>query len=239
MSRIRVGTSGWNYPGGRGTWNGVFYPSTAGVAKRKKSGFDELAFYAEHFDTVEVNSSFYGVPAPNTTKSWVDRTPANFEFSLKLYQKFTHPEMFHRATGQDPSSIDDADIDGFRRAIDPIAEAGKLGALLAQFPASFKNEANARGYLEWLLQAFKEYPLAVELRHRSFSDDPEKTLQAPQRTRRGARADRRAQVPAVDSPEPAFPTCGWSTTCACTGGTPSTGGSTRSPRIATTTCTRG
>jgi uncharacterized protein YecE (DUF72 family) len=69
-----------------------------------------------------------------------------------------------------------ADVDEFRRAIDPIVDAGKLGALLAQFPASFKNEPNARGYLEWLLDAFKEYSLAVELRHRSFSDDPEATL---------------------------------------------------------------
>ena len=176
MSRVRVGTSGWNYPTGRGTWNGVFYPVGSGAPKKRKSGFDELRFYAEHFDTVEVNSSFYGIPAISTTKGWVERTPSNFEFSLKLYQKFTHPEMFHRATGQDPFSLDTADIDGFRRAIDPIAEAGKLGALLAQFPATFKNDAEARGYLEWLLRAFTDYPVAVELRHRSFSDDPKATL---------------------------------------------------------------
>ena len=129
---------------------------------------------------------------------------ANFEFSLKLYQKFTHPEMFHQATGKDPSSTR---RQGRRRV--PRApsirspNAGKLGALLAQFPASFKNEANARGYLEWLLQAFKDYPLAVELRHRSFSDDPEETLRLLERARRGAGADRRAEVPAVDPPEPA------------------------------------
>ena len=60
--------------------------------------------------------------------------------------------------------------------MEPLAAAGKLGALLAQFPASFKNEANARGYLEWLLQAFREYELAVELRHRSWSDDGKATL---------------------------------------------------------------
>jgi uncharacterized protein YecE (DUF72 family) len=171
VSRVRVGTSGWSYPTGKGTWNGIFYPS------RKRAGFDELSFYAEHFDTVEVNSSFYRVPAVKTTNDWVRRTPEDFEFSLKLYQKFTHPEMFHKATGQDPSDVDRKDVDEFRAAIDPIARAGKLGALLAQFPASFKNEPNARGYLEWLLDAFKDYPLAVELRHRSFSDDPEPTLQ--------------------------------------------------------------
>ena len=60
MPDIRVGTSGWSYPSGKGTWNGIFYPQPA---SKKKGGFDELAFYAEHFDTVEVNSSFYGVPA--------------------------------------------------------------------------------------------------------------------------------------------------------------------------------
>jgi uncharacterized protein YecE (DUF72 family) len=145
-------------------------------SRRRTSGFDELSFYAEHFDTVEVNSSFYGVPTVQTTKGWADRTPTGFEFSLKLYQKFTHPEMFQRATGADPSAIDTSDVDDFRQAIEPIAAAGKLGALLAQFPPSFKNDANARGYLEWLLTAFKDYPLAVELRHKSFSDDPVKTL---------------------------------------------------------------
>lgn len=175
MSRVRVGTSGWSYPNGKGTWNGVFYPAGAG-STRKKSGFDELAFYAEHFDTVEVNSSFYRVPAVDATKKWVERTPKTFEFSLKLYQKFTHPEMFHKATGADPADVGKNDVDEFRAAIDPIVEAGKLGALLAQFPASFKNEPNSRGYLEWLLESFKNYPLAVELRHKSFSDDPKATL---------------------------------------------------------------
>jgi uncharacterized protein YecE (DUF72 family) len=175
---IRIGTSGWNYPTGKGTWNGIFYP--AGAPKRTakgKGGFDDLAFYAEHFDTVEVNSSFYGVPTAQTTKGWASRTPADFEFSLKLYQKFTHPEMFLKATGRDPADLDRKDVDAFRAAIDPLAEAGKLGALLAQFPASFKNEPDSRGYLEWLLEAFRGYQVAVELRHRSFSDDPAETLQ--------------------------------------------------------------
>jgi uncharacterized protein YecE (DUF72 family) len=178
---IRIGTSGWNYPTGKGTWNGIFYPEGARPRKSKTSkktgGFDDLAFYAEHFDTVEVNSSFYGVPTVETTKGWAARTPADFEFSLKLYQKFTHPEMFLKATGQDPADLDRTDVDAFRAAIDPLAQAGKLGALLAQFPASFKNEPDARGYLEWLLEAFRDYQVAVELRHRSFSDDPVETLQ--------------------------------------------------------------
>ena len=167
---IKVGTSGWSYPSGQGTWNGIFYPP-------KSKGFDELAFYARHFDTVEVNSSFYRVPLAATTAAWARRTPGTFEFSLKLYQKFTHPEMFLKATGGDPADLDRKDVDAFRDALDPLARAGKLGALLAQFPPSFKNEPSARGYLEWLLRAFREYPVAVELRHRSFSENPREAMQ--------------------------------------------------------------
>jgi uncharacterized protein YecE (DUF72 family) len=165
-----VGTSGWSYPSGDGTWNGIFYPT-------RRTGFDELAFYAEHFTTVEVNASFYRVPSPATVASWARRTPKDFDFSLKLYQKFTHPEMFLKATGQDPADLDRTDVDAFRAAIDPLAAAGKLGALLAQFPASFRNEPSSRAYLEWLLRAFREYPLAVELRHRSFSEDQPEAMQ--------------------------------------------------------------
>ena len=168
--KIRVGTSGWSYPSGEGTWKGIFYP------EKKPKGFNELAFYAEHFDTVEVNSTFYRVPAIKTTEDWAKRTPEDFEFSLKLFQKFTHPEMFLKATGRDPADLDRKDVDEFRAALDPLAQAGKLGALLAQFPASFKNEPASRDYLAWLLHAFKEYPVAVELRHRSFSDDPVETM---------------------------------------------------------------
>jgi len=71
VSRILVGTSGWSYPSGSGTWNGVFYP-------KRKAGFDELEFYAEHFDTVEVNSSFYRVPSVDAVRKWAGRTPASF-----------------------------------------------------------------------------------------------------------------------------------------------------------------
>jgi len=169
---IRVGTSGWSYPSGHGTWNGVFYP----LKGARPRGFNELAFYAEHFDTVEINSTFYRPPAVASARKWVLETPTGFDFSVKLYQKFTHPEMFVRATGKDPYDLGDADIDEFRAGISPIAEGGKLGVLLAQFPASFKSDPNSREYLAWLLQTFREYPLAVELRHRSWSDAFTETL---------------------------------------------------------------
>jgi len=177
---LRIGTSGWNYPSGEGRWNGLFYPST----RSKKAGtanFDELAFYADHFDTVEVNTTFYGQPRPEVARGWVSRTPAGFTFSLKLYQKFTHPKMFREAAlksapgAEGPlldwlAQVTPSDVDDFRRGIEPLAEAGRLGALLAQFPASFKDSPASRDYLAQLLRAFGDYPIAVELRHRSWSD---------------------------------------------------------------------
>jgi uncharacterized protein YecE (DUF72 family) len=158
---LRIGTSGWNYPTGRGTWNGIFYPPSEGRGK----GFDELSFYAERFNTVEVNSTFYGQPRKQVSLSWVRRTPQDFDFSIKLYQKFTHPSMT-----ADKSPVSPADVDEFKGGIEPLAVAGRLGALLAQFPASFKDSPEARDYLRWLLETFKEYPVTVELRHKSWSD---------------------------------------------------------------------
>ncbi len=162
---VHVGTSGWSYPAGQGTWNGIFYP-----AKRPR-GFDELAYYAAHFDTVEVNSTFYRVPDPAATRSWLHRTPPAFTFSVKLYQKFTHPDMFVARHGTPDWDVTQGDLDQFRAGIDPLATAGRLAALLLQFPASFRAEAETRDYLAWLLRSLADYPLAVELRHRTWSDD--------------------------------------------------------------------
>ena len=68
---LRIGTSGWNYPSGKGSWNGIFYP----LAEDRQRGFDELRFYAERFNSVEVNSTFYGQPRANAALGWVKRTP--------------------------------------------------------------------------------------------------------------------------------------------------------------------
>jgi uncharacterized protein YecE (DUF72 family) len=177
---LLIGTSSWSYPSGKGKWNGIFYPAT----RSKRAGtkeFDELRLYAEHFDTVEVNSTFYGQPRADVTRGWVHRTPPGFEFSMKLYQKFTHPKMFKeaalkRAPGSEGALLDllaevtQADIDEFRAGIDPLASADRLGALLAQFPPSFKDSPASRDYLAQLLRAFDDYPIAVELRHKSWSD---------------------------------------------------------------------
>jgi uncharacterized protein YecE (DUF72 family) len=165
--RFRVGTSGWNYPTGKGTWNGIFYP----LPEDRERGFDELRFYAERFNTVEVNSTFYGQPRPNVTLGWVRRTPDDFDFSIKLYQKFTHPGM-----ATDPGPVTQADVDAFKGGIEPLAAAHRLGVMLAQFPASFQRTREAEDYLGWLLRTFSDYAMAVELRHHSWSDEPAATL---------------------------------------------------------------
>jgi uncharacterized protein YecE (DUF72 family) len=171
VSNLRIGTSGWNYPAGRGTWNGIFYPAQTrarrGTARRK---FDELAYYAEHFDTVEINTSFYGPPKPTVARSWAERTPPDFEFSLKLYRELTHPPV------PGVPKLDQTVVDGYRRGVEPLALAGKIGALLAQFPPSFKQSPESQAYLDALLACFQDYPVAVELRHRSWSDDFASTL---------------------------------------------------------------
>jgi uncharacterized protein YecE (DUF72 family) len=158
---LRIGTSGWNYPTGKGTWNGIFYP----LPEDRERGFDELRFYSERFNTVEVNSTFYGQPRANAALSWVKRTPKDFEFAVKLYQKFTHPGM-----SIDRTPVVQTDVDAFKGGIDPLAAAGKLGPLLIQFPFAFQHKPEAVDYLHWLLRAFRDYRLAVELRHRSWSD---------------------------------------------------------------------
>jgi len=166
---IRIGTSGWNYPAGHGTWNGIFYPS------RRPRGFDELRYYAERFDTVEVNSTFYRIADPVAVTRWIDRTPPGFLFSVKLYQKFTHPDMYLKRKGVTEWDLSSGDFDEFRRSMDPLAGAGRLAAILLQFPESFHADPGTREYLNWLLRALADYPLSVELRHRSWTDNAAET----------------------------------------------------------------
>jgi uncharacterized protein YecE (DUF72 family) len=184
---IHIGTSGWHYPSAGG-WNGLFYP------KPRPRGFDELTFYSRFFDTVEINATFYGQPRAEVAATWAERTPEGFQFSVKLYQQFTHPKMFLERVTKDLArrlgtadipaeaiaaliEANASDIDEFKRGIAPLAEARKLGPLLAQFPASFKDDPTSRAHLAALLRAFGEYSVAVELRHRTWSDNRPKTLE--------------------------------------------------------------
>ncbi|MGB8658674.1 MAG: DUF72 domain-containing protein [Candidatus Zixiibacteriota bacterium] len=158
---FRIGTSGWSYPASaEGSWNGIFYPP---------GKVDELHYYAERFNTVEVNSTFYRPPAAGYVWNWVRKTPADFEFTIKLWQKFTHPGMFAERTGQG-SEIAQTDVDTFKKGMEPLVKSKKLGCLLVQFPASFKLAPPNVEALDRTLGFFKDYPMAVELRHRSWSD---------------------------------------------------------------------
>ena len=160
-SNIFIGTSGWSYPKGEGTWKGYFYPS---------GKINELEHYSQFFNTVEVNSSFYRPPNSGFAENWVKRTPRGFLFTIKLWQKFTHPKMYEEATGED-ATISQKDVDLFKQSIEPLATSGKLGTLLAQFPPSFKNDKYGQQILPAVIKIFGSYPLAVELRHRSWSDN--------------------------------------------------------------------
>ncbi|HWP34369.1 MAG TPA: DUF72 domain-containing protein [Thermodesulfobacteriota bacterium] len=158
LSRIRIGTSGWHYPRGEDRWSGVFYPP--GVP-------DELAYYAARFDTVEINTTFYRPAPPAATRAWAARTPDGFVFAVKLYRGFTHPDA-GRPAGRPPAAR--ADVERFLEGLAPLVEAGKLGALLAQFPPSFTRSAANLEALEALLAAVGDLPVVVELRHRSWSE---------------------------------------------------------------------
>lgn len=140
----------------------MFYPA------RRPRGFDELRYYAEHFDIVEVNSTFYRMPDPGLVARWVQRTPADFQFTVKLFQKFTHPDMYLARAGVKDWTLSLGDVDAFRAGLAPLADAGRLAALLVQFPASFHVAEATPDYLSWVLEMFAGYPLAVELRHHSW-----------------------------------------------------------------------
>jgi uncharacterized protein YecE (DUF72 family) len=149
---IRVGPAGWSYA----DWRGRVYPESGGTK------FDTLALVSKYFDTAEINSTFYHPPSPETARSWLQRVEhnPNFIFTAKLYRTFTHERG--KATAEDETL--------FRDGVDPLMEAEKLGAVLIQFPWSFKNEIEERNYLNQLVGRFSEYPLVVELRHESWNN---------------------------------------------------------------------
>lgn len=149
-ARIFIGTSGWSYA----DWRGIVYPE-------RPAPRDELRFLAGYVDALEVNSSFYRTPPPKMTASWVRRTAdlSEFRFTFKLNRLFTHD----RAAWSAP------DAQAFRDAVAPVAEAGKLAAVLLQFPWSFRAGEESYQYLHRLRDEFGgHWPLAIEVRHNSW-----------------------------------------------------------------------
>ncbi len=148
---IRVGTAGWKYK----DWDGIVYP------KPKPRSFDELAYLARYFNTIEINSSYYGAPRPSAAKKWAESVAENsaFQFTAKLFHSFTHERK--------PAPNDEKD---FKDGMTPLVEAGRLGALLLQFPWSFRNSRESREYLIDLHRQFREYPLVLEVRHASWTE---------------------------------------------------------------------
>ena len=164
-NEVRIGTAGWSYK----DWDGIFYPS--GMQRRKQH---PLEYLARFFDTTEINTSFYGPLRPELAKLWCRKVEAvnkNFLFTAKLYRAFTHsPMSLTEPTSAASIRPTDEDEIRTREGLDALANEGRLGALLIQFPISFKNTSLNREYLARLLRQFIEYPRVVEVRHSSWND---------------------------------------------------------------------
>ncbi|HXP41102.1 MAG TPA: DUF72 domain-containing protein [Candidatus Acidoferrales bacterium] len=163
--QVRIGTAGWSYK----DWDGIFYPS--GMQRSRQH---PLEYLARFFDTTEINTSFYGPLKPELAKLWCRRVGAvnrNFVFTAKLYRAFTHsPSAVMEPTSAATIRPTDEDESRTREGLDAIAAEARLGALLIQFPLSFKNTSLNREYLDRLLRQFIEYPRVVEVRHSSWND---------------------------------------------------------------------
>lgn len=151
---VRVGPAGWSYE----DWKDIVYPP--GMPSR----IHPVEFLSQFFDTIEINSTFYRPPSARTSASWASRAAANerFKYTVKLWQRFTHERE------EWPS---EDEVTAFASGIAPLAVAGKLGAVLVQFPWSFKRTPENRQWLARVMDAFAEYPLALEVRHASW-DEP-------------------------------------------------------------------
>jgi uncharacterized protein YecE (DUF72 family) len=148
-SRLWIGPSGWSYP----DWNGFIYP------RPRPRGFRPLAYIAQFLNAVEINSSFYAIPAPRTTAAWPPQTPATFRFAYKLHRDFTH-------AAQVPGKRVAAAV---LASLAPLAESGKLGPLLIQFPWSFRFTPAAVDRLGLLAEYFADFERFIEVRHMSWA----------------------------------------------------------------------
>lgn len=151
MATTHVGTAGWSYP----DWKGVVYP------ERRPRGFHKLDFLARCIDCVEINSSFYRPPERRYAERWAEIAGDHpgLIFTAKVWQGFTH---------EDPQTWGETEVRTFQGGIAPLAEAGRLGALLLQFPWFFEDSPESRERIRRIAEAFGDHPLVLEVRHRSW-----------------------------------------------------------------------
>jgi uncharacterized protein YecE (DUF72 family) len=142
---IHVGTQGWNYD----DWIGSFYPLSTRPA-------DFLPVYSRAFDTVEVDSTFYGVPAATTLEQWVAKTPDDFIFSLKMPQEVTHEQRLRDSSGVSKEFFDNV------RALGP-----KLGPILIQLGPDFE-PSELPALVDFIGKIPRDLRFAIEFRHRGW-----------------------------------------------------------------------
>jgi len=148
QAKFYIGPAGWSYP----DWDGVVYPS--------RGGMDKLKFIASRFNCIEINNSFYRIPPGRIVRSWAERTceSGDFLFTVKAWRKFSHER-----------ELDDKGVADFIDSIAPLKERNLLGAILVQFPWSFKFNRENSEYISRIGNAFDGLPLAVEVRHVSWN----------------------------------------------------------------------
>jgi len=156
---IKIGTSGFKFD----DWKGTFYP--AELAPK-----NWLEYYAERFDTLEVNASYYKLLHPATFYQMARKVPEGFEFTVKAYRTLTHEIYPERSRGIGAETEDD--LAQFIASVQPLIEAKKFGCLLAQFPPRFRPSPQAQQYVAEFARAFGDLPLVVEFRHRSWARQP-------------------------------------------------------------------
>jgi uncharacterized protein YecE (DUF72 family) len=174
---VRVGTCSWADE----TLTKVWYP------KNVRSGEARLRHYAERFDTVEANSTYYRLPDAELVANWAERTPAGFTMHVKAFGLMTRHPVKLEALPEDLREAMPVDDRGrvdrpprelraevfrrFHRALEPLRETGKLGGILLQFPSYVVYKPASLEYLEWAVgQLGGDEPL-VEFRHRSWLDE--------------------------------------------------------------------
>lgn len=161
--KIRIGVAGFSYK----DWHGIVYPPSL------KAGA-HVEYLARFFDLIEINTSFYGHIKPAVAKEWCRMAAGanpEFVFTAKLNRAFTHsPVAVLEPTSAKTIRPGESDERDAKAGYDAIAGEGMLGALLAQFPISFKCTDENRAYVEQLVGRFRHYPLVLEIRHATWND---------------------------------------------------------------------